>query len=78
MSNDVLIGYEMLIDMEGSPFSLPKVNDAKYLIKWVKQLVKDIDMNPFGEPVVTYFDGSDFPDGEDNKAGGVPLIPYRF
>lgn len=54
-------GYHLMID--GSNCN-DNIKDKNYIISFVKQLVKDIDMVAYGEPEVPYFAGHDI-----NKAG---------
>ena len=46
-------GYHLLLDCSGSPREL--VRNRLHLYNFVKQLVKDIDMKAYGEPVLEHF-----------------------
>lgn len=46
-------GYHLVLDVKGC--DLEKSKDPLYISEFVKQLVKNIDMIPFGEPQVLHF-----------------------
>jgi len=46
-------GYHLLLDCRNSPREL--VTDRDNLYRFVKQLVKDIDMVAYGEPILEHF-----------------------
>ena len=50
-------GYHTLLDVRGC--KIEKVIDPEFLTAWVKSLVKDIAMVPFGEPQVVHFGHND-------------------
>jgi S-adenosylmethionine/arginine decarboxylase-like enzyme len=54
-------GKHLVVDASGCT---PAINDKDNIIKFTKQLVKDIDMVAFGEPQVEWF-----ADHDPNKAG---------
>jgi S-adenosylmethionine/arginine decarboxylase-like enzyme len=45
-------GYHQIIDCGGCDFV--KMSDYKNVETWIKNLVKDIDMQPIGEPRIEY------------------------
>jgi S-adenosylmethionine/arginine decarboxylase-like enzyme len=53
MSNHVTWGYHLLIDVAGC--SLAAIRDRENIYYFVKQLVKDIDMVAYGEPMIEHF-----------------------
>jgi len=55
-------GYHFILDCSGC--DTDKMKDIKNVDTWIRTLVKDIDMQPIGEPRIEYTAG-DFPD----KAG---------
>ena len=55
-------GYQMIVDCGGCDPAL--MSSYENVDKWIRQLVKDIDMEPIGEPWIEYTAG-DFED----KAG---------
>jgi S-adenosylmethionine/arginine decarboxylase-like enzyme len=55
-------GYHMIIDCGGCDPAL--MSSYENVDKWIRQLVKDIDMEPIGEPRIEYT-AAEFPD----KAG---------
>jgi len=57
-------GWHLILDCANG--DLDKTKDIEYITKWIKQLVIDIDMVPYGEPQVFHF-------GEDNLAGVTAL-----
>lgn len=50
-------GYHLILDVHAC--NKKKVKDQKYLADWVKDLVKTIDMVPYGEPQVIHFGKND-------------------
>lgn len=46
-------GYHLLLDCSGC--RLDAITDPEVLTEWVKTLVKDIEMVPYGEPQVIHF-----------------------
>lgn len=55
-------GYHLILDCGGCDFV--KMSDYKNVETWIKNLVKDIDMQPIGGPRIEYT-AAEFPD----KAG---------
>jgi len=55
-------GYHFIIDCGGC--DTPKMSDRDNVDRWIRKLVKDIDMEPIGEPRIEYT-AAEFPD----KAG---------
>lgn len=53
-------GYHLMLDCGSAP--IEKIADYDNIYKFVKQLVKDIDMIAYGEPQIVKF-------GNGNKAG---------
>jgi S-adenosylmethionine/arginine decarboxylase-like enzyme len=50
-------GFHLLLDITEA--QREKISDHKYFEQWVKQLVKDIDMVPYGEPQIIHFGHGD-------------------
>lgn len=50
-------GYHLILDVKGCDIS--KSKDPVYISDFTKQLVKNIDMVPFGDPQVLYFGEGD-------------------
>lgn len=46
-------GYHLLVDISGC--NIPCITDRDHIYKFVKQLVKDIDMVSYGEPMIEHF-----------------------
>jgi len=46
-------GYQLLLDCSGSPLEL--IKNRGHICNFAKQLVKDIDMKAYGEPIVEHF-----------------------
>lgn len=46
-------GYHLILDCKAC--EVTRINDRDNLIRFVKHLVKEIDMVAFGEPVIEYF-----------------------
>ena len=57
-------GWHLILDC--SYGDIEKTKDIEYITKWIKQLVIDIDMIPYGEPQVFHF-------GDGNLAGWTAL-----
>ena len=55
-------GYHLVLDCSGC--DIVKMSDKNNVYSWIKSLVKDIDMDPIGEPNIEYTAGHDI-----NKAG---------
>lgn len=55
-------GYHLILDCSGCDQKL--MSDRTNVDRWIRTLVRDIDMQPIGEPVIDYTAG-EFPD----KAG---------
>ena len=59
-------GWHLILDC--AQCDMVKISDQKFLKKWVKGLVKDIDMVAYGAPRVIHFGH-----GEDHLAGNTVL-----
>jgi S-adenosylmethionine/arginine decarboxylase-like enzyme len=46
-------GYHLLLDCRGTPVEL--IKERGYLVNFVKTLVKAIDMEAYGEPILEHF-----------------------
>lgn len=55
-------GYHLILDVSGCSKKL--MSDRENVYNWMKTLVKDIDMEPVGEPKIEYTAANDI-----NKAG---------
>jgi S-adenosylmethionine/arginine decarboxylase-like enzyme len=57
-------GWHLILDCANG--DIDKTKDIEHITKWIKQLVIDIDMVPYGEPQVFHF-------GDGNLAGVTAL-----
>lgn len=55
-------GYHLILDCHAC--DVPSIQSKENVYNWIKKLVKDIDMEPIGEPYIEYT-AAEFPD----KAG---------
>ena len=62
MQNNEFWGYHLILDCRAC--DVPSIQSHDNVYNWIKTLVKDIDMEPIGEPRIEYT-AAEFPD----KAG---------
>ena len=60
-------GYHLMIDLEGCDPTI--IRDEKLVVTYIEELVKLIDMTPYGEPMVIHF-------GKDPKVSGFSFHQF--